>query len=112
MSQYLGRGVTSRGRMTIDSAMTTHVATHPYLHDENDVAAVIQGINNLRNALKGYANLTFAVPADNLTTEAYVSSYIVSPATRRANHWMGKNTHMSLLFTTNDDTIIQPYLSS
>lgn len=84
--------------MTIDSAMTTHVTTHPYLRDENDVAAVIQGINNLRSALKGYANLTFAVPANNMTTEAYVSDYIVSPATRRANHWMGKHIYLSFCY--------------
>ncbi|RYO74473.1 hypothetical protein DL764_010817 [Monosporascus ibericus] len=89
MSQYLGRGATSRGRMTIDGALTTHVTTHPYLRDENDVAAVIQGIENLRAALNGYANLTFAVPADGQSTQEYVDEYIVSAATRRANHWMG-----------------------
>ena len=43
MSQYLGRGVTSRGRMSIDGNMKTHVAEHPYLRDENDVAAEIVG---------------------------------------------------------------------
>ncbi|RYO77912.1 hypothetical protein DL766_001885 [Monosporascus sp. MC13-8B] len=89
MSQYLGRGTTSRGRMTIDGALTTHVTTHPYLRDENDVAAVIQGIENLRAALKGYAGLTFAVPPDDQSTQDYVDKYIVSAARRRANHWMG-----------------------
>ena len=92
MSQYLGRGVTSRGRMSIDSNMKTHVAEHPYLRDENDVAAVVQSIENIRHALKGYANLTFAVPADNQTTADYVKQYIVSPSTRRANHWMGESS--------------------
>ena len=92
MSQYLGRGVTSRGRMSIDGNMKTHVAEHPYLRDENDVAAVVQSIENIRHALKGYANLTFAVPADNQTTADYVKQYIVSPSTRRANHWMGESS--------------------
>ncbi|KAH9900088.1 cellobiose dehydrogenase [Xylariomycetidae sp. FL2044] len=91
MSQYLGRGTTSRGRMTIQSTLDTIVSEVPYLKDENDKFAVIQGIENLRATLAGVKNLTWAVPAENQTTKAYVDSVAVTAAKRRANHWMGTN---------------------
>ncbi|KAI0164219.1 hypothetical protein GGR52DRAFT_110854 [Hypoxylon sp. FL1284] len=89
MSQYLGRGQTSRGRMTINSGMSTVVSTPPYLLDENDKAAVIQGIENLRNALSPVQDLQFQFPSTNQTTQAYVDGIEVSSAKRRSNHWMG-----------------------
>ncbi|KAI1380835.1 hypothetical protein F4677DRAFT_199933 [Hypoxylon crocopeplum] len=89
MSQYLGRGQTSRGRMTITPGLSTQVAIPPYLREDNDKAAVIQGIENLRNALKTVANLEFQFPSTNQTTQAYVDGIEVSAAKRRSNHWMG-----------------------
>ncbi|KAI1402017.1 hypothetical protein F4819DRAFT_496243 [Hypoxylon fuscum] len=89
MSQYLGRGQTSRGRMTINAGLSTVVSTPPYLRDENDKAAVIQGIENLRSALSPVKDLVFQFPASNQTTSAYVDAIEVSAAKRRSNHWMG-----------------------
>jgi cellobiose dehydrogenase (acceptor) len=110
MSQYLGRGSVSRGRMTITKALTTVVSTVPYLQDKNDVAAVIQGIKNLQGALSGVKNLTWDLPAPGTTVEDFVNnvSYIlnsfkfcgngltffeqmvVSYSNRRSNHWIGE----------------------
>lgn len=73
MSQYLGRGSTSRGRMAISKTLDTVVAQHPYLRDPNDLEAVIQGIHNMQNALKGVVNLTWASPLSNTTIDAYVA---------------------------------------
>ncbi|KAJ9132135.1 Carbohydrate-binding module family 1 protein [Coniochaeta hoffmannii] len=89
MSQYLGRGSVSRGRMTITPALDTVVTTAPYLHDDFDKQAVIQGIKNLQAALSGIQNLTWILPRPNQTVEDFVNTMDVSPATRRANHWMG-----------------------
>ncbi|KAI1276713.1 fungal cellulose binding domain-containing protein [Xylaria sp. FL0933] len=89
MSQYLGRGSVSRGRMTITKSLSTVVSTLPYLQDKNDVQAVIQGIKNLQAALKNVANLTWLLPSANTTVEDYVNDMVVSYATRRANHWIG-----------------------
>ncbi|KAI1081234.1 carbohydrate-binding module family 1 protein [Whalleya microplaca] len=89
MSQYLGRGSTSRGRMTINAGLGTVVSEPPYLRDENDKLAVIQGIENVRNALKVVENLTFQFPASNITTKDYVDGVEVTSAKRRSNHWMG-----------------------
>ncbi|KAI1274609.1 cellobiose dehydrogenase [Xylaria sp. FL0933] len=91
MSQYLGRGSTSRGRMTIREGLDTFVSDPPYLKDENDKLAVIASIDGLRKALSGYPNLKFAFPAMNQTVKDYVDGIVVSAAKRRANHWLGTN---------------------
>lgn len=74
MSQYLGRGMTSRGRMTITPALSTVVSTVPYLRDPHDTEAVIQGIKNLQAALKNVKNLTWNYPDANTTVEDFVNN--------------------------------------
>ncbi|RYP88503.1 hypothetical protein DL769_000270 [Monosporascus sp. CRB-8-3] len=91
MSQYLGRGAKSRGRMTITPALTTVVSTQPYLRDENDVQAVIQGIKSVKNALKDVPDLVWNHPPENQTVEDYVNNMLVSYTNRRSNHWIGTN---------------------
>nr|ADT70775.1 cellobiose dehydrogenase [Hypoxylon haematostroma] len=91
MSQYLGRGAKSRGRMTITKALTTVVSTVPYLQDKNDVEAVIQGIKNLQAALSNVKNLTWTYPPSNTTVEDFVNNMLVSYTNRRSNHWIGTN---------------------
>ncbi|KAL2015859.1 hypothetical protein VTK56DRAFT_4678 [Thermocarpiscus australiensis] len=91
MSQYLGRGATSRGRMTITPGLSTVVSDVPYLKDPNDKEAVIQGIINLQNALKNVANLTWTYPNSSISARDYVNNMVVATSNRRANHWMGTN---------------------
>ncbi|KAI0201939.1 cellobiose dehydrogenase [Astrocystis sublimbata] len=91
MSQYLGRGSTSRGRMTIRQGLDTFVSDPPYLKDENDKLAIIASIDGIRKSLSGYPNLNFSFPAANQTTKEYVDSIVVSANKRRANHWLGTN---------------------
>ncbi|KAI1463091.1 carbohydrate-binding module family 1 protein [Daldinia caldariorum] len=91
MSQYLGRGAKSRGRMTITKALTTVVSTVPYLQDKNDVQAVIQGIKNLQAALANVEGLTWTYPPSNTTVEDFVNNMLVSYTNRRSNHWIGTN---------------------
>ncbi|KAE8154660.1 hypothetical protein BDV25DRAFT_147246 [Aspergillus avenaceus] len=88
VSQYLGRGSTSRGRMTITSGLNTVVSTIPQLRDQADVDAVIKGIQNLQQALRG-ANLTWTYPAKNTTVVDFVNNMPVTTSARTANHWMG-----------------------
>jgi cellobiose dehydrogenase (acceptor) len=81
MSQYLGRGATSRGRMTITPSLTTIVSDVPYLKDPNDKEAVIQGIINLQNALKNVANLTWTYPNASISARDYVNNVSLPPFT-------------------------------
>lgn len=73
ISQYLGRGSTSRGRMTITAGLDTVVSTLPFLRDESDVSAVIQGIQNLKRALNG-TGFTWTYPARNTSIAEFVKT--------------------------------------
>ncbi|ROW04606.1 hypothetical protein VPNG_07433 [Cytospora leucostoma] len=89
MSQYLGRGATSRGRTTITSGLDMVVSTLPYLRDAEDVAAVVQGIKNLQASLASVEGLVWTYPGANTSAEDFVSGMVVSYTNRRANHWIG-----------------------
>lgn len=89
MSMYLGRGTTSRGAISISPSLAISVSTLPFLIDDNDTAAVIKGLDNLRAALKNVPNLTWLSPTANQTSEDYVNSYPITTSGRRSNHWMG-----------------------
>lgn len=78
MSQYLGRGATSRGRMTITSGLNTVVSTVPYLRNDNDIDAVIKGIENLQEALSGVEGIEWLAPAPNVTAREYVEDVSLS----------------------------------
>ena len=89
ISMYLGRGTTSRGAISITPNLDITVSTLPFLRDSNDVAAVVQGITNLQNALSNVKNLTWLSPAPGQSASDYVSSYVIAAGSRRSNHWMG-----------------------
>lgn len=50
------------------------VSTVPYLHDANDIAAVIKGIENLQAALNTVPNLTWVDPAPGQSATNYVNN--------------------------------------
>ncbi|KAI0011650.1 putative cellobiose dehydrogenase [Xylariaceae sp. FL0662B] len=89
ITQYLGTGSTSRGRMTITPTLNTRVSTSPYLRDENDRAAVIKGLENVQNYFQPITNLTWIQPASNQTATDFVDSIPATPAMRSSNHWIG-----------------------
>ena len=74
VTQYLGTGSVSRGRLTITRQLNTVVSTPPYLHDENDKAAVVQGLINLQESLATVANITWITPRSNVTAAQFVNS--------------------------------------
>ncbi|KAL4807494.1 hypothetical protein BDV18DRAFT_135433 [Aspergillus unguis] len=87
ISQYVGRGQTSRGKLTINSGLNTVVSELPWLADENDQDAVIQGFQRLQDSLKHIEGLTFAAPTANVSIESYVTG--LAKTGRGSNHWMG-----------------------
>ena len=74
ITQYLGNGAISRGRLTITPALNVQVATVPYLRNATDKEAVIQGIDTMRAALKNVQNLTWIKPTADQTTTSFVNS--------------------------------------
>ncbi|KAI1878510.1 uncharacterized protein JN550_000692 [Neoarthrinium moseri] len=89
ITQYLGTGAVSRGRMKLSSSLNTVVSTAPYLHDDNDKAAIIKGIENLQDSLKGISGLTWIAPKPGQTVTQFVNSLPATTGARCANHWIG-----------------------
>ena len=73
ITQYLGTGSTSRGRMTITRQLNTVVSTPPYLRTDEDKAAVIKGLVNLQESLKD-AGFTWVNPKPGVSAEQFVNS--------------------------------------
>lgn len=74
ITQYLGTGSTSRGRMVVTPQLNTRVSIPPYLRDANDKAAVIEGLERVRKYFQPISNLTWVRPASNQTSTQFVDS--------------------------------------
>lgn len=74
ISQYLGRGSTSRGRATITSGLTMTVSDPPYLKTDEDKAAVVKGIKTLQAALAHDPQIEWLYPAADQTVEDFVDA--------------------------------------
>lgn len=74
ITQYLGNGAISRGRLTITPQLNTQVSTAPYLRNATDKEAVIQGIDFIRSALNKVQGLTWITPTADQSTTSFVNS--------------------------------------
>lgn len=74
ITQYLGAGTISRGRLDIQANMNTRVVTPPYLRNQYDKEAVIQGLDYMRGVLSQVQNLTWITPTATQNTTAFVNS--------------------------------------
>lgn len=87
ISQYLGTGVTSRGRITIGANLDMSSSVLPYLKTAEDKEAVIQGIHNMITALQlPDTGITMLQPKAGVTATDYVNAYVQN---RGSNHWLG-----------------------
>jgi cellobiose dehydrogenase (acceptor) len=91
VSQYLGTGTVTRGRIVITSTLDMSIDVEPYATTGADREAVIQGVQNLLDAVSaaGEVNgtaITVLQPASGQTAEDYVDSYAQD---RGSNHWLG-----------------------
>jgi cellobiose dehydrogenase (acceptor) len=89
LSNYLGRGSTSRGAASINGALNMVVSKSPYLIDQKDTDAVVASLKSMIKALSKNPKITMQVPPAGTTVEDYVASLPKTPAARRANHWIG-----------------------
>ncbi|KAF1959806.1 cellobiose dehydrogenase [Byssothecium circinans] len=92
ITQYLGCGTTSRGRLDITPALNTRVATAPYLRNATDKEAVIAGLEYMRTVLSGVSNMTWIAPKQDQNTTAFVNSILPTTSFRGSNHWTGSAT--------------------
>lgn len=89
ISNYLGRGSTSRGVATINGALSMTVSKPPYLQDKADTDAVIASLKSMAKAIAKLPSISWNVPAPGTSIEDYVASLPKTPSARRANHWIG-----------------------
>ncbi|KAG6918085.1 substrate-specific activator of APC-dependent proteolysis [Tephrocybe rancida] len=87
---YLSTGITSRGRIGIDAALTARPLVNPWFADPVDKAVLIQGINDLILNVKNIDGMTLITPDNTTTTTNNVNNY--DTASLNSNHWVGSNT--------------------
>ncbi|KAG6833025.1 substrate-specific activator of APC-dependent proteolysis [Tephrocybe sp. NHM501043] len=86
---YLSTGITSRGRIGIDEALTARPLVNPWFTDPVDKAVLIQVINDLILNVKNISGLTLITPDNTTTITNYVNNY--DTASLNSNHWVGSN---------------------
>lgn len=86
----IGRGKTSRGRVTIDSNLNMSPSVVPFYNDpgNNDFEATVATVSNLVKAVKAIPGARLLQPAPGQDVRSYVQSMAVD-AGRTANHWVG-----------------------
>ncbi|KAG8994110.1 hypothetical protein FRB94_010106 [Tulasnella sp. JGI-2019a] len=84
---YLSNGLTSRGRIGIDSTMYMSPIVNPWFQDPEDKTAIMAGITTLLSTIKSVPNLTLITPDNTTTMTDYVNNY--PAATMDSNHWIG-----------------------
>lgn len=87
ISQYLGTGISSRGRITINSNLAMSSTDLPHLKTKEDIEAIKKGVSNMLAALTlPDTGITLLQPAPGVTADAYVDAYVQN---RGSNHWLG-----------------------
>ncbi|KAJ9629376.1 hypothetical protein H2203_001749 [Taxawa tesnikishii (nom. ined.)] len=89
ISQYLGRGYTSRGKLGITSGLAMTVTDVPYLQTDEDNAAAIEGIKKLQQYLSTDPKIEILYPSKNQTVEEFFAAYPKTTSSRGSNHWLG-----------------------
>ncbi|KAG6873702.1 hypothetical protein C0995_012164 [Termitomyces sp. Mi166 len=84
---YLSTGITSRGRVGIDAAMTARPLVNPWFTDPVDKAVLVQAINDLILNVNNIPGLTLITPDNTTTVTDYVNDY--DPGSLCSNHWVG-----------------------
>ncbi|KAF8154680.1 cellobiose dehydrogenase [Crassisporium funariophilum] len=87
ITTYLSTGITSRGRIGIDAALTARPLVNPWFVDPIDKEVLIQGINDLIANIKSVPGLTMITPDNTTTITDYVNNY--DPGSLNSNHWVG-----------------------
>ncbi|KAG6357061.1 hypothetical protein INS49_014938 [Diaporthe citri] len=89
LSQFVGRGSSSVGRLTINSNMTISYAEIPYFQTDDDKKACVIAGERMIAALRADPEISLVKPASNQTVAEYVNSVAIRIASRRGLHLMG-----------------------
>lgn len=95
ITTYLSTGITSRGRIGIDAALTARPLVGPWFTDPIDKEVLIQGIKDTISNLKTIPGLTLITPDNTTTIDQYVNTY--DPGSLNSNHWVGSNSILKVV---------------
>ncbi|KAF5344858.1 hypothetical protein D9756_011190 [Leucocoprinus leucothites] len=84
---YLSTGITSRGRIGIDAAMTARALKEPWLTDSVDKAVLRTALHDLTSTISSVQGLTMITPDNTTTIDDYLDNYDLS--SMNSNHWVG-----------------------
>lgn len=74
LTNYLGTGSVSRGKLSINNQLRTIVSQSPYLNNAADKAAVVASIQSLRDSLSKVSGIQWVRPTASQATDAFVNS--------------------------------------
>ncbi|KAJ7594442.1 cellobiose dehydrogenase [Mycena floridula] len=97
ITAYLSSGITSRGRIGIDAALSAKPLVNPWLVDPVDKTVLMQGLGDIVSGIGAVPNLTMITPDNTMTLQAYVDSYPL--ANMDSNHWVGSNSILKVVDT-------------
>lgn len=119
-SQFLTRGSTSSGTLTIDSNLKMNISVSPYAVTAEDRSAIVKGMETFLNAIRNNPEITITQPADNVTVQDYVNNVSLPgavlpspslprsypdqsiPGTRSINHGIKKKEKKATTFDIQD----------
>lgn len=76
-SQFLTRGSTSSGTLTINPDLNMNISVSPYATTAEDRSAIVQAMKTFLNSIRKNPEITITQPADNATVEDYVANVSV-----------------------------------
>ncbi|KZP28042.1 hypothetical protein FIBSPDRAFT_1039750 [Athelia psychrophila] len=90
ITTYLSQGITSRGRIGINAALTGLPLVNPWFTDPVDKSTLITAIKDLLTTVGDVPGLTLITPDNKTSITDYVNNY--DPGTLDSNHWVGSNS--------------------
>ncbi|THH08759.1 hypothetical protein EW145_g2494 [Phellinidium pouzarii] len=99
---YLSIGTTSRGRIGLTSSeLGAGALINPWFVDPNDTDTLIQGLQEIIDAVQNVPGLTLITPDNTTTLTDYVNTYPTSAL--GSNHWVGS---CSIGQVVDDNTLV------
>ncbi|KDQ52894.1 carbohydrate-binding module 1 protein [Jaapia argillacea MUCL 33604] len=87
ITMYLSEGITSRGRIGIDSNLGAKPLVNPWFTDPVDKTTLIQALGDIISNINSVPGLTMITPDNQTTLATYVNNY--DPGSLNSNHWVG-----------------------
>ncbi|KAG9085983.1 hypothetical protein FRC07_013235, partial [Ceratobasidium sp. 392] len=99
ISMYVSEGLTSKGRIGINSTMQAVILQKPWLTDPADKDVLVRAIADLLSVAKQIPKLVFLAPENDTSIESFVTSSV-----RGSNHWIGS----TIIGTNSSSSVVDP----